>query len=288
MSNLVERSLMNVLEERIKNNSIVSVRKNELVPHTDTEKENLREDQKEIIHYALNRESKMPKFKMRHFVGDAQVTPYAKLKQFLLELRVREENLAVMTYDVRKFEIELKILKKKYQDETDELQKELHSLEIERKERGLFVNKKSLDDVYKERQSLLELIDEFNNSDEGKLPDGRLIIEVLSDPEYEEYLEKELWTARLAKQSAVDLATSGRIGNGNLDAIIMLPPEQQVQVLAIASDYGTRVQSTMNVLSQETSKRLQLKYENQNVNLSSLLKFEDKIDANNLLEHEEK
>lgn len=286
MSNLIERSLVTKLEEKIRNGSIYSERKNELIPFGPTER-NLTTEHKELIHYAMNRETRTAKFKMKHFIGDAQITPFAKLRQFLVELREREEFVTTMTYDIRKLEVELKIAKKKYEEEIDELQKELLAIEVDRKERGILVSKKRLDDIYKERQDFLALIDEFNSSEEGKLPDGRLIMEVLGDPEIEEYFEKQLWTERLAKQSAIDIATTGRIGHGNLEAVTQLGPEQQVEVLTLAVDYGTRVATTMNLLGNAANEKLRLNYENKNIQLENFLKLTNKIDTSNLLEHKE-
>jgi len=48
---------------------------------------------KELIDFALTKSNATPKFKLKYFVGGAQLTPYATLRQWLMELRAREESL---------------------------------------------------------------------------------------------------------------------------------------------------------------------------------------------------
>lgn len=275
MTNLVTKDHFENLTQKYSKNSISTHVKNEtnLVPLSNSEKHTLREDQKELLEYAMNREWQMTKFKMRHFVGDAQITPYAKLKQFIIELREREEIIAAMEFDRRKLDVELKIKQREFDQEQDELKKELLQIELEIKTRGQTLGTKKLEDFYKERQQFLDLIDEFNNSPEGKLPDGTLLLECLSDPIKEDLLEKELWTARLAKQAAMEIATAGRIGSGNLDAIAMLDKKHQAEVLFLATDYGTRLESAMGILRNETAAQLNLEYKNKDVNFTEILKF---------------
>lgn len=289
MSELVTKDHFETLTKRYSKNSISTYTQNEsnLVPLSNSEKHSLREDQKELLQYAMNREWQTSKFKMRHFVGDAQVTPYAKLKQFIVEAREREEIIAAMEFDKRKLDVDLKILKRKIEQEQDELQKELHQIEYDRSERAQHLGIKRLEDIYKERQQFLDLIDEFNNSPEGKLPDGTLLLECLSDPAIEEKLEQELWTARLAKQAAMEIATAGRIGSGNLDAIAMLNKNQQAEVLFLATDYGTRLESAMGFLRNEAAGQLNLEYKDKDVKLTEILSFTaQQKNYNNLLSHQ--
>jgi hypothetical protein len=289
MTELVTKEHFETLTKRYSKNSISTHTQHEsnLVPLSNSEKHFLREDQKELLEYAVNREWQTSKFKMRHFVGDAQVTPYAKLKQFIVEAREREEAIASMEFEKRKQEVEVKILKKKIEQEQDELQKELHQIELEKKERGQSLGIKRIEDLYKERQQFLELIDEFNNSPEGRLPDGTLLLECLSDPIKEEILERELWTARLAKQAAMEIATAGRIGSGNLDAIAMLDKNHQAEVLFLATDYGTRLESAMGFLRNEAVGQLNLAYKDKDVKLTEILSFTaQEKNYNNLLGHE--
>ena len=51
----------------------------------------------------------LPKYKAENFVGGAQITPYAKLKQWLLELRGREDAVEHLEYVVWKQELQIEI-----------------------------------------------------------------------------------------------------------------------------------------------------------------------------------
>ena len=54
----------------------------------------------------------LPKYKAYNFVGGAQITSYAKLKQWLLELRGREDAVEHLEYTVRKLSLRFKWTKK--------------------------------------------------------------------------------------------------------------------------------------------------------------------------------
>ena len=57
----------------------------------------------------------LPKYKAYNFVGGAQITPYARLKQWLLELRGREDAVEHLEYTVRKMELEIQMDLWKYE-----------------------------------------------------------------------------------------------------------------------------------------------------------------------------
>jgi len=54
----------------------------------------------------------LPKYKAYNFVGGAQITPYARLKQWLLELRGSEDAVENLEYTVRKANLKFKWTKK--------------------------------------------------------------------------------------------------------------------------------------------------------------------------------
>lgn len=286
MTDLVDKDFYNSLSNRYLKNSKSLKSEQDLIPLGDSDVESLSDHQKDLLQYAHNREFQMTKFKMNHFVGDAQVTPFAKLKQLIIELRVRDEGLINLNFDKRKIETECKIIQKKMNEETDELEKELLQIELERKQRVLKISRQRYEDVSKERDQFFELIEEFNNSPEAYLPDGRKIIDVMSDPKEEEILEEQLWTARLAKQSALDMATGGRIGLGNMEAISNLDREKQAEVLFLASDYGNRLESAINFLRNESAARLNIEFKD-NAKITEVLKF-NSAETKNLLTHGEK
>jgi hypothetical protein len=103
----------------------------------------------------------------------------------------------------------------------------------------------------------LKLIDQFNNSSEGYLEDGRRIMDLIEIPEEAEKLEHHYWTMRLAKQTALDMIAYGRAGVGNMEAVSMLETEQQYEVMKIACDYFVRNEMRTNSLLSHVNENIQ-------------------------------
>jgi len=210
----------------------------------------------------------LPKYKAENFVGGAQITPYAKLKQWLLELRGREDIVEHLEYTVKKQELEIQIQEESKEFITDPKRKQLIDLTIADMNIDLRKFQRNLKDAYIERQGFVDLIKDFLNSEDAKLPDGSNLIDVIGNKELEPKYEHEYWTVRMAKQAMLDMVAYGRIGTGNLDSILMMEPEQQKQDLSLASSYTEFIDkninqlmsnATMNNFSIEESLRSQLK-----------------------------
>lgn len=199
-----------------------------------------------LMQISENMSFALPKYKAYNFVGGAQITPYARLKQWLLELRGREDAVEHLEYTVRKMEIEIEMDRESKEFITDSKRKELVDLTIADKMIDLRKFKRNLKDAYSERQGFIDLIKEFLESDESVLPDGTKLIDVFGNKELEEKFEHEYWTVRMAKQAMLDMISYGRIGTGNLDSILMMDPEQQKQVLTLASAYTISIDKNIN------------------------------------------
>ena len=202
----------------------------------------------QLMRISENMSFALPKYKAYNFVGGAQITPYAKLKQWLLELRGREDAVEHLEYTVRKMELEIQMDEESKEFITDLKRKEMVDLTIADKQIDLRKFKRNLKDAYKERQSFIDLIKEFLESEDGNLPDGTKLIDIFGNPELEEKYEHEYWTVRMAKQAMLDMISYGRIGTGNLDSILMMEPEQQKQVLSLASAYTVSIDKNINQL----------------------------------------
>ena len=202
-----------------------------------TDVSDLSEDQKDIIAVAMSKEWTTPEFKIKNFIGNAQITPFAKLRQYIIEMNTREHGVQSMEYEVRKIELEIELEQERAKETPSPVQKKIHELEILKLTAGLKRSQLRLQDAYAERDMYIKLIEEFNNGPDGQLPDGRRLIDVLEDPEVSDQLEKEYWTLRLAKQTALDMIAYGRAGVGNMEAVTMLEPIQQAEVMKIACEY---------------------------------------------------
>ena len=218
---------------------------------TDKEKDNMR--------LALNKEWTNPKYKLRQFVGQAQITPYAKYRQWLLELKGKEESIENIEYEIAKYEIEIKRFERMAEDAYDDLDKELALIEAKNAKRNIIMSQRRLQDWYLERAHLLDLMEEFESSEEALLPDGsgRTYREILNTEEEDVY-EKDYWTNRLAKQAATDMLFYGRVGTGNMDAILSMDPEQQAETFALTMNFSSQLQQYTLQLQNQAEEKLRL------------------------------
>lgn len=218
----------------------------------------LTSEQMKLIDMAEDRSLIMPEFKITHFVGNAQITPYAKLRQYLIELNSRQSAVETMEYEVKKFELQIEAEYEKAQETTSAAQKKLFELEAHKLEGMLRRSKLRLRDSIKERDLFLKVINDFNQTPEAYLPDGRKLIDIIDDPDMANQFEREHWTLRLAKQTAMDMIAYGRAGVGNMDAVTMLDENQQLEVMKLACDFFVRNEMRQNSLLAHVNKNVQL------------------------------
>lgn len=242
----------------------------------------LTDDDISSIEIAINQQWSMPKFKAKHFVGNSQIHPYAKFKQFLMELKTREEVCETMEYQMEITQLEMEIAKEELDVLEEGLEKKKAQLAYKRSLKDWRMSERRMMDCYKERQHYLELIEEFKASSENIMHDGTKMTDRLGDPEFEEDMEHQYWTVRLAKQVALDYCQYGRPSSGNLDSILMLGGDQQNHVLSLASDLFTRVEARNNMFLEDAAKKMSLGYkEGELAQLSNI----NITDTNKLLEN---
>jgi hypothetical protein len=208
----------------------------------------LNEVDRKLLDIAEDISFSLPKFKADNFVGGAQITPYAKLKQWLIELRQREDIVEHLEYLLRKKEIDIELEHEKIEFVIEPLRKELVELSIKDMHIDLRKYQRNLKDAYKERQVFIDLIKEFIESDDAKLPNGMSLMDVFGNQQLEDKFEKEYWSVRMAKQAMLDMISYGRVGTGNLDSILMMSPEQQKEVMALASSYTVTMDRNITTL----------------------------------------
>jgi hypothetical protein len=229
----------------------------ELRTTLSTKTDLLNDEEKNIVEFAVNKAWINPKFKMKYFQAEDQLTPFHKLRQYLLELRATEESIEGVEYVIKKLPTELEIVQIKKQRAADELEKkewELKEIEIKR---DLDQAKRRVAHNYIERHTYLDLIKDFLDSDEGKSPDGTSLLEAFNTPREDEY-EKYYWTIRLGKQAALDMLSYGNIGVGNMTAITVLPEEMQNEIYAIAHHYSLQMKQHQEKIKLDMVKRLEI------------------------------
>jgi hypothetical protein len=62
----------------------------------------------------------------------------------------------------------------------------------------------------------------------------------------------------MAKQAGIDILSYGRIGAGNMESISMMPPQQQADVLLIASEYAVKMESQYGLIRGLAAQNAQL------------------------------
>jgi len=217
----------------------------------------LSEQDRSLIKVAMNKEWTNPKFKLKWFVGQAQITPFAKFRQWLLEIKAKEESIENMEYEIAKHEVECERFRRMAAEAIDDLDRRLAEIELWNRERLSYTSKRRLQDWYLERQHLIDLCNEFMASEESKLPDGsgRTYMDIMNTAEEDVY-ESQYWTNRLAKQAACDMIFYGRINSGNMDAILMLSPEQQSETLALTVNFATKLQAYQGQLQRAADEQI--------------------------------
>lgn len=190
----------------------------------------------EIIELSKIHYNGMPEFKAKHFVGNAQITPFAKVRQYLVEIENRQIMLEQNEYEKEKLILEIKKEERKLKDETDDIEVELIKLEIKKKKNNIKSFDKLIHRAVSERDVYVKLIQDIIDSPDGKYEDGRTLLEIMEDPIVIEKLEHQYWTFRMAKQTALDMIAYGRAGLGNMDSVFMLDGEQQQEIIKLATD----------------------------------------------------
>ena len=212
------------------------------------DKTNLTEQDKDLLQLAMDTDHGTPLFKIRHFVGDSQVTKYAKYNQLLLEIRAREEMIeqTLVAYEKNKFVIEE--TKEFLEIETSPARiKKLH-LELANNINDMAKTERRLNMMYTERGHFLTALKEMYENGDAYLENGMDLKDAIKDPELSEELEARHWTYRLGKQAALDLIAYGNIGTGNLEAISQMNEQQAVETLQLAMTYSHSVKNALGLM----------------------------------------
>jgi hypothetical protein len=225
--------------------------------NTLTNTNNLSDKDKGLLELVVKKEFGTPKFKIDHFVGNAQFTTYAKFRQFLIELRTREEMLEDMELLVEKYQTQADLEEEMKDNAKSEIQKKLHNIEIRKNIQDKNRVLRRLEAAYKERQRYLDLINFMIDSGEALLSNGKNMLEIYGDEEEEEKLEKEYWTERLGRQAALDMISYGRIGAGNMEAILQLDPDHQQETMQYAISFSTHKQIEISAMQKRTLEVIQ-------------------------------
>jgi hypothetical protein len=222
----------------------------------DTKRYDLTGEQKELAEFAMSYDHSQSEFKTKHFVGNAQITPYQKYKQFLLELRSREESIEMMVIqlEVKRAEVNVEL----EQGEQSPLPafKKLCSMRARDKEREVLLVERRLKQAIFERDQYVRLLEEMYTTGEAYLEDGTDLKDAITDPYMDAQLERDHWISRLSKQAALDLLAYGQIGTGNMEAITMLSDIDAAEVINVSIGYSNRLKNELVNVEQKVLEQI--------------------------------
>lgn len=228
----------------------------------------LTENEKDIVLRSENNDWSTPEFKLKQFVGNSHIHPMHRVQQYMMELNARRDSIDQYQYEIEKYEAEI-LIQEQYKDLAKvPAEALLNEVEIKDLNRKLLVSKTKIKTLETDIKKFLKLIKEFNDSPNGKNENGELWMDLLKDPVEKERVESEYWSYRLAKQAAVDLIAYGRIGSGNIDAIMQLEGDEQNKCLAMAYEVLLLNEHRMNKIQDGVQQRL-----SQGVNVSDITKL---------------
>ena len=97
-------------------------------------------------------------------------------------------------------------------------------------------------------------IDNFCDIVKTLVPD---MLSLESFKEQNPELEREYWITRMAKQAAMDLLTIGRISQGNMDSIVMMPLQDQEETVKTALTYTASLNKAIGVVDDKVKLEMQ-------------------------------
>ena len=165
---------------------------------------------------------------IKNFVVNSHVTDKRKLRQVLVEVERRNHDRKKVVLDKKRKEVEIARLQDRLNVTEDPYERQLMEFDIEEYKLDLNKFQVSLHQYDNEMAAFMDWINKNWSSME----------EVEKASEYTEEDERKYWIARMGKQAAMDVYTTGKIGTGNLDSIAMMREDDQFATLNVAMQYS--------------------------------------------------
>ena len=180
---------------------------------------------------------------MNMYVINSHVTKDRQIKQALLECENRFHNLEKLRIERKKHRVKYKQIQKQLEVTTDEYERELLLLDLEDMDLDFNVFERREKTVEKELETFIEYLQSLDITEE----------ELEEKLEYNSDEERKYWIARMGKQAALDIITSGRIGSGNLDSIAMMSEEEQIAIFEVAIQYSSLMKVSLSKIEGKLS-----------------------------------
>ena len=183
----------------------------------------------------------MSTFQINKFVVNSQHSAYRQFKQVLMELEVRKTTEETIKIDQRKNLAEQKLYDEKIAVETSPAQKEIYQIEKEKLVIALENSNRALGRTQSEAESLEKIYHWFKDNYD---------IQYFLDNQ--ETLEEDYWIKRMGSQAALEILTVGRIGAGNLEAMLQMGEDLFKKTLVEATRISRDVQEQVKYLDMVT------------------------------------
>ena len=183
---------------------------------------------------------------IKNFVVNSHVTDKRKLRQVLVEVERRNHDRKKVVLDKKRKEVEIARLKDRLNITEDPYERQLMQFDIEEYELDLNKFQVSLHQYDNEMAAFMDWINKNWSSME----------EVEKASEYTEEDERKYWIARMGKQAAMDVYTTGKIGTGNLDSIAMMREDDQFATLNVAMQYSGLLSAGIGKIQKELKPHL--------------------------------
>ena len=165
---------------------------------------------------------------IKNFVVNSHVTDKRKLRQVLVEVERRNHDRKKCVLDRKRKETEIARLKARIEVTEDPYERQLMEYDVEEFE----LDKNKYDVTLHQYDNELEAFMVWINKNWESIED------VAKAAEYTEEDERKYWIARMGKQAAIDVYTTGKIGTGNLDSIAMMREDDQFATLNVTMQYA--------------------------------------------------
>ena len=217
----------------------------------------LTEFEKELIDWTDSQFFGQTEYQNKYFVVNSQVTPWRQMRQAVMEIQTRLNAVQKVTIQYKRTLNDIERTKSEMAEEENKFYKQDKEYELELLYIDLQVWDNKMRQSKQEIDGLLRIIKEKL----GKKPDDDYDFEELKETvlnkEIEEKEEHKYWIARMAKQSALDLLTTGRLQAGNLDSMLMMSPEDQAAVTDLALTYSTAMNINIGKLKEAAEKKVE-------------------------------
>jgi hypothetical protein len=173
----------------------------------------------EIEDLIFSQPTTMSKYQIDNFVINEKMTDYKILKQILLELGTRYIGYDEIKIDIQIADLELKQMQLDLENLSG-IPYKIAVLNIKKKEATIL----GLERTIRNHEYELKILEDNYVKLKSRNDDIQSILE-------DETGEEIYWVNKFIKEAQIDIMTTGRIGKGVLDAIMMLPEQLQTVIV---------------------------------------------------------